>query len=114
MILMDKEDDRYGLYTVYQTRTFDFDTQYFVGWILKKTPKVNDWLIPYLLVTFGTLLSILYIFTTERPSLQATFTAITQGILVAGASVLGNQLIKQAKNAKEEAHGKTSDTAKNH
>lgn len=87
---------------------------YFIGWILKKTPKVSDWLIPYVLAALGILLSIVYLFTTEQPSLQAAFTAVTQGILVAGASVLGNQLVKQAKNAKEGAHGKTRDTTRNH
>lgn len=61
---------------------------YFIGYLLKSTPKVADWLIPYFLIVVAVLLAGLLIgFTAE---------AVVQGILIAAVAVLSNQLIKQA------------------
>lgn len=76
---------------------------YFLGIGLKKSTYFNDNAIPLLLGVFGVLLSLLYVMATGtlgswQDILLAAFTAITQGILCAGASVYVNQLIKQAKD----------------
>lgn len=73
---------------------------YLVGLAIKKS-NVADKFIPLLLGVVGVLLSGLYLFATEdingsQAVATAIFTAITQGILVAGASVYANELIKQA------------------
>ncbi len=72
---------------------------YFVGAAIKKS-KVADKFIPWILGGVSVALSALWIFATSNLSAAAdvalaTFTAITQGVLLAGASVYANQLIKQ-------------------
>lgn len=73
---------------------------YFVGMGLKKAQYFSDKHIPVLLGIAGILLAALYVFgTSEITSLQegalAVFTAIVQGLLVAGLSTYVNQLVKQ-------------------
>lgn len=73
---------------------------YLVGLAIKKS-NIADKFIPFLLGIVGVLLSGLYLFATEdingsQAVATAIFTAITQGVLVAGASVYANELIKQA------------------
>lgn len=77
---------------------------YILGMGIKKLKKY-DKAIPLILGTEGIALSILYVFATEdingmKSVLLALFTAITQGILTAGASVYFNQLYKQSKKDK--------------
>lgn len=72
---------------------------YIVGIILKKS-AVRDKLIPALLGGVGVVLSLLWVLGTSdlvtwRDVLLAGFSAVTQGILAAGASVYVNQMIKQ-------------------
>lgn len=67
-----------------------------VGAAIKATPKIQNWLIPYILGIISIFLSALYVFSMECICMLSVFTAVTQGILVVGASVYGNQLIKQA------------------
>ncbi|MFA9555691.1 phage holin family protein [Evansella sp. AB-rgal1] len=59
-----------------------------LGRILKATPYIEDWLIPYILLGIGIGLS------TWILGFKAE--SIVQGILVTGASVYGYQLMKQA------------------
>lgn len=66
-----------------------------------KKSAVNDKYIPISLGIIGIALSALWIFATSQISgvqniLLAIFTAITQGVLVAGASVYFNQIYKQS------------------
>lgn len=73
---------------------------YLAGLAIKKS-NIADKFIPLLLGIVGVLLSGLYLFATEdingsQAVATAIFTAITQGVLVAGASVYANELIKQA------------------
>lgn len=73
---------------------------YLVGLAIKKS-NIADKFIPFLLGVVGVFLSGLYLFATEdingsQAVATAIFTAITQGVLVAGASVYANELIKQA------------------
>ncbi|MBK1809422.1 phage holin family protein [Clostridium sp. YIM B02505] len=61
---------------------------YVIGIFLKSTPKVKDWLIPWVLLLIGVIGSV---------TLQQGFTALAvfQGIAATGVAVLTNQLIKQ-------------------
>lgn len=73
---------------------------YLIGYALKQNKRIADENIPLTLCLTGVILAFLYILsTTPLNSTQAVgtaiFAAITQGILVAGAAVLGNQIIKQ-------------------
>ena len=67
-----------------------------------KKSELSYQFIPCILGGIGLVLSALYLVATTPMSgtqeiATAMFTAITQGILVAGASVYADQLIKQAK-----------------
>ncbi len=73
---------------------------YLIGMGIKKS-KIQDKFIPLLLGAVGVVLSLIYVFAfaeliTAQTILQLLFTAITQGILCAGASVYVNQIIKQS------------------
>lgn len=83
---------------------------YFVGEAIKKS-KINNAAIPFILGFAGSVLSAIYLFASTEVSggqaiATAVFTAITQGILCAAASVYGNQLLKQASKGKKEADEK--------
>ncbi len=74
---------------------------YFIGIGIKKSQTPDKW-IPAILGISAVVLSAVWIIaTTDISGLQeiaaAIFTAVTQGILVAGASVYVNQLYIQAK-----------------
>ena len=77
---------------------------YFIGIGLKKSKMPDKW-IPAVLGLSAVVLSAVWVIATaEISGLQETaaaiFTAITQGVLVAGASVYANQLYVQAKKEK--------------
>lgn len=61
-----------------------------LGKVIKGTPNVKDWLIPYILLALGV------VFTVALTGFNVD--GIIQGVLVSGAAVFGNQLYKQAKN----------------
>lgn len=67
---------------------------YCIGYGLKKSKVADEW-IPWIIGGTGVALSALYVCGTEALTLLSVFTAITQGVLCAGASVYINQLIKQ-------------------
>lgn len=74
---------------------------YFIGVMIKKSENISDKFIPMILGILGVLICGLYVFATSTVSssqeaAMALFTAITQGIIVAGLSNYVNQLIKQA------------------
>ena len=74
---------------------------YFIGIELKKS-KLPDKLIPTVLGIFAVVLASVWVLsTTEISGLKETasaiFTAVTQGVLVAGTSVYANQLYIQAR-----------------
>ena len=60
-----------------------------IGAILKHTPYVPDWTIAYILLLAGVL--------GAASLLGPSPSSIIQGVLVAGAAVLGHQLLKQAR-----------------
>ena len=63
---------------------------YFLGEIIKSSRYI-----PAVLGIVGVALSLLYVLGTEAFSATGVFTAITQGILVAGTAVYTNELIDQ-------------------
>lgn len=74
---------------------------YFVGMWIKKSQVVKDKYIPLILGGLGIVICAIYVFgtcvcTDRRHVAIAVFTAITQGVLVAGLSTYVNQVIKQA------------------
>lgn len=74
---------------------------YFIGIGLKKSKLPDRW-IPILLGYISVILSAIWIIATSdvsgvKETASAIFTAVTQGVLAAGASVYVNQLYVQAK-----------------
>ena len=77
---------------------------YLIG-VAVKNSKIADKFIPWILGGVSVALSALWIFATSFPAnaadaALAVFTAITQGVLLAGASVYANQLVKQTRKDK--------------
>lgn len=73
---------------------------YIIGMGFKKTSLIQDKVIPVALGLISIVLTALYILaTTDMSGLKvvfmAAFTALTQGVLIAGASVYANQIYKQ-------------------
>ena len=66
---------------------------YIIGMFIKSTPKVKDWLIPWILLGLGLAGAVAIGITTGVPIVDA----VIQGILVTGVTVLTNQLIVQTK-----------------
>lgn len=75
---------------------------YFIGIGLKKSQTVKDKYIPMILGICGIAICAVYVFATcscgtGQEITMAVFTAVTQGILVAGLSTYTNQTVKQLK-----------------
>ena len=79
---------------------------YFVGMGFKKAEAVADKYIPLILGGIGIGLSAIWVLATSpltngQEIAMAVFTALVQGILVAGLSTYVNQVIKQVKKTEE-------------
>ncbi len=61
-----------------------------LGKIIKETPKIKSWTIPYILLVLGVSATV--------AMLGINADAIIQGILVSGAAVFGHELYKQVKD----------------
>lgn len=77
---------------------------YFIGMGLKQAQAVKDKYIPAILGIAGIFLATIYVIATcplgtMQEIAMAVFTAIVQGILVAGLSTYVNQVIKQISKA---------------
>lgn len=68
---------------------------YILGMFLKKTPKLEDWMIPWMLVLVGILGSIGINVVGQEITGPLMTTSVLQGLCAAGVAVLGNQAIKQ-------------------
>lgn len=73
---------------------------YFIGMGIKKSEVIPDKYIPAILGALGILICGIYVIATcaisgAQEIAMAIFTAITQGILVAGLSNYVNQIVKQ-------------------
>lgn len=66
---------------------------YVVGALIKNTPKVKDWCIPWVLLVIGVVAAI----AVGMASGLSVVDSIIQGVLVTGVTVFTNQLIKQTK-----------------
>lgn len=60
-----------------------------LGKIIKETPNVKDWLIPYILLGLGVVFAVAL--------MGFNVDAFVQGVLVSGAAVIGHELYKQGK-----------------
>lgn len=65
-----------------------------IGYILKKTPKVPDWIIVYAVTIVSVLLTVWMLGWSPE--------SLIQGILTGAVAVYGNQLVKQAKRGVDE------------
>lgn len=72
---------------------------YVVGMIVKRTERVSDKFIPLIIGGVGIVVCWIYEFMTLGLGLEAVFCGIVQGILVAGVTVYGNQIVKQVKKS---------------
>lgn len=70
---------------------------YIVGAMIKDSYLIENKYIPIGVGIVGVLLSLMYTVGLNGLSLATVFTAITQGVLVAGMAVYVNQLLKQNK-----------------
>lgn len=59
-----------------------------LGKIIKETPNVKTWTIPYILLVLGVSITV--------AMLGFNVDSIIQGVLVSGAAVFGHELYKQA------------------
>ncbi|GGC87739.1 phage holin family protein [Enterococcus wangshanyuanii] len=68
---------------------------YVLGFVIRDTPRIPSWLIPYILLVVSCVIS---------PQILGGYNAenIVQAIIAAGMAVYGDQLIKQARNAFKE------------
>ena len=81
---------------------------YIIGMGIKKASFIANRWIPLIIGGCGIVLSIIYVLSTSplnsvQTVFMAIFTALTQGILVSGASVYANQIFKQFKGAKDDS-----------
>lgn len=63
---------------------------YILGWMIKNTNKLENWLIPFILLGVSLILTPLIIDGYSPDN-------VVQSILVTGATVLGDQMVKQVK-----------------
>ena len=68
---------------------------YILGAMIKESQTISNRYIPAILGGVGVLLSLLYVIGSTGFSATGVFTAITQGILIAGAAVYTNEMIVQ-------------------
>ena len=68
---------------------------YLIGISLKRTQLISDKYIPLLLGAISIILCVLHVASSHSFGVEVAFASVTQGILVAGASVYCNQILKQ-------------------
>jgi hypothetical protein len=66
-----------------------------IGYFLKQSRAFDDRMIPLVLGAMSVVLTMLYVGIMVAFTLQGLMTSFVQGVLIAGAAVYGNQLIKQ-------------------
>ncbi|MEK4132043.1 phage holin family protein [Solibacillus sp. FSL W8-0474] len=64
-----------------------------LGTMLKSTPKISDWIIPYILLIVGVVLALFL--------LGFDVYGFIQGVLISGAAVFAHQLYKQSAKKQE-------------
>lgn len=68
-----------------------------LGLFIKQTPKIQDWLIPIILLLFSVIFTVLWIAVVLGNGFTAAviISAVGQGIIIAAIAVFGNEVIKQ-------------------
>jgi hypothetical protein len=66
-----------------------------IGYFLKQSQAFDDRMIPMILGVMSVVLTMLYVGIMVAFTPQGLMTSFVQGVLIAGAAVYGNQLIKQ-------------------
>lgn len=74
---------------------------YIIGAMIKDSATISNRFIPAILGGIGVFLSLLYVIGSTGFSATGIFTAITQGILVAGAAVYTHEFITQMLKTEE-------------
>lgn len=77
-----------------------------LGGTMKKSEKIKDEVIPAVLGMVGMVLTAMWLLGNTVPEnpqewIMVAFTAIVQGLLVAGMAVYGHQIVHQAAKSKE-------------
>lgn len=72
---------------------------YCLGLFIKQAPNIKDWLIPFILLGFTIVMSILYLCLIVEKQFSAAIilNGFIYGILCAAVAVFGNQITKQIK-----------------
>ncbi len=89
---------------------------YIIGIVLKNSSLDNKW-IPLALGAISIVLSTIWVVSTSdmvtyKEIGTAIFTGITQGVLIAGASVYANQIYVQSKKSKKDSNVSKSNSDK--
>jgi hypothetical protein len=70
----------------------------YLGTLLKKTPTIEDWKIPFWLMAVSVALATSYTtITTENATLMAVWVGIVQGLVIAAVQSTGYTMYKQSK-----------------
>lgn len=77
---------------------------YGIGAIIKKIPKIPDWLIPFILLLVSVIITFIYVLAMSGFAFTGELiaTSLIQGICLALATVGSNQLYKQATQKRNE------------
>lgn len=75
---------------------------YYIGTFVKQTESIKDKYIPCILGVLGVVFCLIWVLGNSnignyQDALNGAFTAVVQGVLIAGLSTYGDQLIKQHK-----------------
>lgn len=81
---------------------------YIIGAMIKDSQTISNRYIPAILGGIGVLLSLLYVIGSTGFSATGVFTAITQGILIAGTAVYTHEFITQLRKDDEEILGEAA------
>ena len=84
---------------------------YIIGAMIKDSQTISNRYIPAILGGIGVLLSLLYVIGSTGFSATGIFTAITQGILIAGTAVYTHEFITQLRKDDEEILGEAAAAA---
>ncbi|WNF35631.1 phage holin family protein [Bacillaceae bacterium IKA-2] len=79
---------------IHEQLTFVIPALLIIGYALKRTPKVQDWVIVWVLLTIGVIASGL--------TIGFTVSGIANGIIAAGAAITTHQAYKQSMNRDRE------------
>lgn len=68
---------------------------WYIGTLLKKTEKVDDWKIPFILMLISIVMCVLWVFSINGASWLGLWVGLMQGLVIAAVEGQGYQLFKQ-------------------